>query len=76
MEMKVLSLGQEDPRDKGMSTHSNILAWRSPWTEEPGEQQSMTLQRIRQDGQLIHTHMSFSHYFNIIKNISNLFIHL
>ena len=33
---QVLSLGQEDPLEKGMATHSSILAWRTPWTEEPG----------------------------------------
>ena len=33
----VQSLGQEDPLEKGMATHSSILAWRIPWTEEPGE---------------------------------------
>ncbi len=36
----VQSLGQEDPLEKEMATHSNILAWRIPWTEEPGGQQS------------------------------------
>ena len=35
------SLGQEDPLDKEMATHSSILAWRNPWTEEPGGLQSM-----------------------------------
>ena len=35
-ETQVLSLGWEDPLEKGMATHSNILAWRIPWTEEPG----------------------------------------
>ena len=34
-------LGQEDPLEKGMATHSSILAWRNPWTEEPGGPQSM-----------------------------------
>ena len=34
---QVQSLGQEDPLEKGMATHSSILAWRIPWTEEPGE---------------------------------------
>ena len=34
--MQVLSLGQEDPLEKGMATHCSILAWRIPWTEEPG----------------------------------------
>ena len=36
-ETLVLSLGQEDPLEKEMATHSNILAWEIPWTEEPGE---------------------------------------
>ena len=43
----VLSLGQEDPLEKGMATHYSILAWRIPWTEEPGGLQSMGLQRVR-----------------------------
>ena len=37
----VQSLGWEDPLEKGMATHSNIMAWRTPWTEEPGRLQSM-----------------------------------
>ena len=37
---KVQSLGQDDPLEKGMATHSRILAWRIPWTEEPGRLQS------------------------------------
>ena len=45
----VRSLGQEDPREKGMATHSSILAWRIPWTEKPGGLQSMGLQRVRPD---------------------------
>ena len=40
-------LGQEDPLEKGMATHSSILAWRIPWTEEPGGLQSMGLRRVR-----------------------------
>ena len=40
-EMEVQSLGQEDPLEKGMATHSSIPAWRIPWTEEPGGLQSM-----------------------------------
>ena len=35
-EIQVRSLGREDPLEKGMATHSSILAWRIPWTEEPG----------------------------------------
>ena len=45
----VRSLGQEDPLEKGMATHSSILAWRIPWTEDPGGLKSMWLQRLRQD---------------------------
>ena len=40
-ETQVHSLGREDPLEKGMATHSSILAWRIPWTVEPGELQSM-----------------------------------
>mgnify|MGYP007134204067 CR=1 FL=1 len=43
-ETRVPSLGREDPLEKGMATHSSILAWRIPWTEEPGGLQSMGLQ--------------------------------
>ena len=46
---QVQSLGQEDPLEKGMETHSSILAWRIPWTEEPDVLQSMGLQRVRYD---------------------------
>ena len=46
---QVQSLGWEDPLEKGMATHSSILAWKMPWTEEPGELQSMKSQRIRHD---------------------------
>ena len=45
----VRSLGQEDPLEKGMATHSSILAWRILWTEEPGRLQSMGSQRVRHD---------------------------
>ena len=41
------SLSWEDPLEKGMATHSSILAWKIPWTEEPGGLQSMGLQRVR-----------------------------
>ena len=44
----VRSLGQDDPLEKGMPTHSSILAWRIPWTEEPDGLQSMASQRVRQ----------------------------
>ena len=40
---------QEDPLEEGMGTHSSILSWRIPWTEEPGRLQSMGLQRVGHD---------------------------
>ena len=45
----VQSLGQEDPLEEGMATHSSILAWRNPWTEEPDEPQSIGSQRVEHD---------------------------
>ena len=45
----VRSLGQEDPLEKEMATHSSILAWKIPWAEEPDRLQSMALQRVRHD---------------------------
>ena len=45
----VLSLGQKDPLEKEMATHSSILAWEIPWTEEPGGLQSMGSQRVGHD---------------------------
>ena len=45
----VWSLGQEDSLEKEMATHSNILAWEIPWTEEPGRLQSMRSQRVGHD---------------------------
>ena len=46
-ETQVRSLGQEDPLDEGMATHSSILAWEIPWTEEPGGLKFMGSQGIR-----------------------------
>ena len=46
-ETQVRPLGQEDALEEGMATHSSSLAWRIPWTEEPGRLQSMGLQRVR-----------------------------
>ena len=45
----VRSLGQEDPLEKEMATHSSILAWEIPWTEEPHGLRSIGLQRVRHD---------------------------
>ena len=46
---RVRSFGREDPLQKGMATHSSILAWRIPWTEGPGGLQSMAFQRVGHD---------------------------
>ena len=48
-ETQVRSLGWDDPLEKEMATHSSILAWRIPWTEEPGRLQSMGSQRVGHD---------------------------
>ena len=50
LETWVRSLGWEDPLEEGMATHSSILAWRIPWTEEPARLQSMGLQRVTHNG--------------------------
>ena len=47
--MQVLSLGREDPLEEGTATHSSILVWKIPWTEEPGRLQSLESQRVRYD---------------------------
>ena len=49
LETRVRSPGQEDPLEKGMATHSSILAWEIPWTEEPGGVQSTGSERIGHD---------------------------
>ena len=49
LEAWVRSLGCDDPPEEGMTTHSDILAWRIPWTEEPGGLQNMGSQRVRHD---------------------------
>ena len=56
-ETQVPPLGHEDSLEKGMATHSSILAWGSPWTEEPGGLQSMGLQRVGHDLGTEYTHM-------------------
>ena len=48
-EMRVRTLGQEDPLEKEMATHSSILAWKIPWTEEPRELWSIGSHRVRHD---------------------------
>ena len=46
-ETQVQSLGQEDPLEEGMATHSSVLAWETPWTEKPGRLQSERSQKSR-----------------------------
>ena len=48
-EVQVNSLGQEDPLEKEMAIHSRTIAWKIPWTEEPGRLQPMGSQRVRHD---------------------------
>ena len=48
-ETQVQSLGREDPLEKEMAIHFSTIAWKIPWTEEPGRLQSMGLQRVRHD---------------------------
>ena len=48
-ETQLLSLGPEDPLAEGLATRSSVLAWRIPWTEEPGGLQSLGLQRVGHD---------------------------
>ena len=47
--MRIWSLGLQDPLEEEMATHCSTLAWRIPWTEEPGGLQSLGLQRVRHD---------------------------
>ena len=67
-EMWVWSLGWEDPSEESMATHSSILAWRIPWTEEPGGLQSIGLQRIGQDwSDLACMHIDSTQVFSLRK---------
>ena len=56
-ETRVQCLGQEDPLEKEMATHSSTLAWKIPWTEEPGRLQSMGSQRVGHDWATSHTYI-------------------
>ena len=59
-EMQVASLGREDPLEEETATHSSILAWKIPWTEEPGGLQSMGWQRVRHNWVNEHTQQTLS----------------
>ena len=72
-EMWVQSLDQEDPLEEGMATHSSILAWRIPWTEQPGGLQSIGLQSWTRLQRLItHTCIKYSEDVPDIQESKNL----
>ena len=62
-EIRVWSLSGEDPLEQEMATHSSILAWKIPWTEEPGRLQSMGSQRVRHDWVTEQVHMHLKQGF-------------
>ena len=65
--MQVRSLGQEDPLEEGMATHSSILAWRIPWREKPGRLQSIGSLRVGHDwSNLAYTDTRFSCYCQVL----------
>ena len=63
-ETQVQFLGQEDPLEKEVATHSSIFAWEIRWTEEPGGLQSTGLQRVRHNWSEEHTHREHSQIFD------------
>ena len=68
--MGVLSLGQEDPLEEGKATHSSILPWKTPWTEEPSRLQSRGLQELDMTERKcthIHTRLCLYRYIKYIK---------
>ena len=69
-ETQVQSLGWEDPLENGMTSHSSILAWRIPWTEEPGKLQSMGLQRVRHDWATNTFTLTLNNYYFIVEWMS------
>ena len=72
IEMQVQSLGQKDPLEEGMATHSSILAWKIPWTEEPGGLQSIGSERVRNDSNDLacrHPFLGASQLASVVKNL-------
>jgi len=65
--------GQEDPLEKGMATHSTSLAWKIPWTEEPGGLQSMWSQKVRHNWVTEYTYISLFKSFHMLFNSTWLF---
>ena len=67
-EIQFRSLGGGDPLEKEMATHSSILAWRIPWTEEPGGSQSMGLHRVRHDwSNFVQEHVQWPQYKSLFR---------
>ena len=66
-ETQVLSLGQEDPLEKEIATHSSTLSWKIAWTEEPGRLQSMGSQQVRSNSTFF---LSFFSFFDVGKHPS------
>ena len=65
--MRVRSLGQEDPLEEGKATHSSILLWKTPWTEEPSRLQLMGLQELDMtEHKCTHTHTDVYVYIDIL----------
>ena len=69
-ETRVQSLSREDSLEKGMATHSSILAWRIPWTEKPGRLQSIGLQRVGHDWAHVRSDMQFVSLKNSLEEFS------
>ena len=72
-ETRVRSLGQEDPLVEEMATHCSILAWKIPWSEEPGRLQFIGSQRAGHDFEYTHTHPKV-HHLNHIKVFNSVVI--
>ena len=66
--MQVRSLGQEDPLEKEMATHSSTLAWEIPWTEEPGGLQSLDSQSVEHNWVCMHAYRGSQEYWNEFTN--------
>ena len=70
----VQSQGWEDPLEKGIAAHSSILAWRIPWTEEPGGPQSMGSQKLHTTEKRTQDKRNFTSHFHINQIVSHIFI--
>ena len=70
-ETQVRSLGAEDPLEKGMATHSSILAWKIPWMEEPDGPQSMGSQRVGYDW-VTNTHLTVTIIISLLKSVKGI----